>query len=107
MNVHKLKILLAYLLVSFLLVSCGKGEVAQTTVAEQGKIVESSMANLSEDKVRDIVRRSYQYVALYNIINKGALDTESLASTSGFNKVNVATALYDHNVRVFWQHSNL
>jgi len=54
---------------------------------------------LSDAQVENIVRRSYQYVALYNVIQKAALDTTNPASTGGFNKMSVATQLFDHNVK--------
>ncbi len=70
------------------------------------KAAEPVANNLSNEQVKNIVQRSYQYVALYNVINKGALDTESPTSTDGFNKMNVATALYDHNVKVIARPNN-
>jgi len=47
-----------------------------TTTATEKKAIE-----LSDEQVEDIVRRSYQYVALYNVINKFAMDPEKLAAS--------------------------
>jgi len=71
-----------------LLVGCEKKE------AKQGAIVE-----LSDAQVEDIVRRSYQYVAMYNVIQKFALDPASGGLfMDGFNKPVAATELTDHTM---------
>jgi len=56
-------------------------------------------AEPGQDVVENIVRRSYQYVALYNVINKAVFDSAYPMRTGGFNKMNVATQLLDHNVK--------
>lgn len=48
---------------------------------------------LSEQQVENIVRRSYQYVAMFNVIPK-MVATE----TQGFNKPHAKTKLLDHTV---------
>lgn len=54
---------------------------------------------LSDEQVENIVRRSYQYVAMYNVIQKFALDPISASLfMDGFNKTVAATALADHNL---------
>jgi hypothetical protein len=59
----------------------------------------ASAADLSDADVENIVRRSYQYVAMYNVINKHAVLHGKLTGTDGWN-VNVAdTQLKDHNYR--------
>ena len=65
----------------------------------QTKSTTKASVELSDAQVENIVRRSYQYVALYNVIQKAALDTTNPASTGGFNKMIVATQLFDHNVK--------
>jgi len=65
----------------------------------QTKSTTKASVELSDAQVENIVRRSYQYVALYNVIQKAALDTTNPASTGGFNKMSVATQLFDHNVK--------
>ncbi len=61
---------------------------------------------LTDEQVEDIVRRSYQYVALYNVINKAALDPTNPGTKGGFNQMNVATTLYDHNVKMIARPNN-
>jgi hypothetical protein len=55
---------------------------------------------LTDAQVENIVRRSYQYVAMYNVIQKFALDSGSGALfMDGFNKPKASTVLADHNVK--------
>jgi hypothetical protein len=54
-------------------------------------------APLSREQVTNIVERSYQYVAMYNVIQKHASDPVSGAMfTDGFNRPVAATTLMDH-----------
>jgi len=54
---------------------------------------------LSDDQVENIVRRSYQYVAMFNVIQKFALDPASGALfMDGLNRPKAATTLADHNL---------
>ena len=102
-NMIRIKTGLASLLFLALIAGCEKNEPDQTTSVMSDKV---AAIKLTDDQVRNIVRRSYQYVALYNVINKGALNTENPTSTGGFNKMNVATALYDHNVKIIARPNN-
>jgi hypothetical protein len=63
-------------------------------------------SGLSDAEVENIVERSYQYVALYNVINKGALDPTNPQTTGGFNRMNVATQLLDHNMKAIARPNN-
>jgi len=53
-------------------------------------------ANLSDEEIDNLVRRTYQYVAMYNVINKGAMMQENPTRT-GWNGTHAATSLLDHN----------
>jgi len=86
-----------------ILVGCGKSEERQTTsVAPElnaATMSAQTSAQLSDKEIDNLVRRSYQYVAMYNVIQKFALDPASAAVfTNGFNKSVAATALADHNM---------
>ena len=61
----------------------------------QGVGQASGMATkpLTDAEVENIVRRSYQYVAMYNVNNKFAL------KNGGWNTCDVDTALKDHTMR--------
>ena len=57
-------------------------------------------APLSREQVENIVRRSYQYVAMYNVNQKFALDPGSGGMfMDGFNKPKAMTKLVDHTVK--------
>jgi len=83
------------LLVFTLLSSAGYSQlstsaIASTTVAEGG--VYSVSAQLSQQQVEVIVRRPYQYVAMYNVNNKFAL------SQGGWKTIRADTELKDHTL---------
>jgi hypothetical protein len=62
-------------------------------------VSQKAALELSDAQVENIVRRSYQYVAMYNVIQKFALDPASdRLFTDGFNKPIASTALADHNM---------
>jgi hypothetical protein len=55
---------------------------------------------LSDEQVENLVRRSYQYVAMFNVVQKFALDPVSGAMfMDGFNRPVAMIALMDHNVK--------
>ena len=58
-------------------------------------------AELTDEQVEDLVRRSYQYVAMYNVINKTAAD-----QVGGWNKTLAMTELLDHTVQVIARPNN-
>ena len=65
-----------------------------TTVMAQNSI------KLSDEQVENLVKRSYQYVAVFNVNQKFALDPVSGALfTDGFNKSVAATTLADHTMK--------
>ena len=66
--------------------------MAAAAAAEDGG-VDSVNVQLSQQQVEDIVRRSYPYVAMYNVNNKFAL------SQGGWNTIRADTELKDHNLR--------
>ena len=73
-----------------LLVSCSKEESSsQTSSIEPEK---TTAVELTDDQLENIVRRSYQYVAMYNVNNKFAL-------AQGWNSCSPDTRLKDHTMR--------
>ncbi len=54
---------------------------------------------LSDEQVENIVRRSYPYVALYNVNNKFAMDDSSPMYMDGWNKYFASTTLADHTLQ--------
>ncbi|KPJ98244.1 MAG: hypothetical protein AMS20_16420 [Gemmatimonas sp. SG8_28] len=76
------------MLACVLATACGSGERAQST------------ATLSDEQVQDIVRRSYQYVAMYNVNNKFA------QVQGGWNTLVADTRLKDHTMRTIARPNN-
>jgi len=60
---------------------------------------------LSDDQITDIVKRSYQYVAMYNVNNKFALGEKGM-STGGYNKGLKNTKLLDHTITAIARPNN-
>lgn len=81
---------------------CGKEETPETASVESDKTVSDA---LSEEQIENIVRRSFQYVALYNVINKGAMDPNNPVMT-GWNNCVVDTKLKDHNLKILSRPNN-
>ena len=61
--------------------------------------------DLSDEQVEDIVRRSYQYVALYNVVNKSSMDPNNPART-GWNNCVADTELKDHTMKIIARPNN-
>ena len=66
----------------------------------------SPAAELTDEEIENIVRRSYQYIAMYNVINNFALNENNPMSTGGWNKTYAVTALADHTVRAIARPNN-
>ena len=60
---------------------------------------------LTDEEVENLVRRSYQYVAVYNVINKGAMDKDSPMKT-GWNGTFAAPGLLDHTMKAIARPNN-
>lgn len=59
---------------------------------------ENAASTLDDAQLENLVRRSYQYVAMYNTNNNFAMQEGNLFSTAGWNKLFVPTGLMDHTV---------
>ncbi len=66
---------------------------------------ENGYAILSDPEIEDIVKRSYQYVAMYNVNQKMAL-AEAGLTTHGYNKGMRNTNLLDHTARFIARPNN-
>lgn len=97
MNMIRIKTALASILFLALVAGCEKNEPAQTTSVESDKV---AAIELTDEQVKNIVRRSYQYVAMFNVIQKFALDSSAGGLfLDGFNNPVAETTLADHNVK--------
>jgi len=87
---NKIRLLVFTMLLSGGYVQLSTSAMAATPVSGSGG--DSSTAQLSQQQVEDIMRRSYQYVAMYNVNNKFAL------SQGGWNTIRADTELKDHTM---------
>ncbi len=62
--------------------------------------------DLTDAQMEELVRRSYQYVAMFNVNNKFALDPDNPMSTGGYNRVFANTDLADHTLQVIARPNN-
>jgi hypothetical protein len=60
---------------------------------------------LTDAEIDNLVRRSYQYVAMYNVINKGAM-MEKNPTRTGWNGTSAATGLLDHTMKAIARPNN-
>jgi len=56
-------------------------------------------ADLTAAQIEDLVRRSYQYVAMFNVNNKFAMEPANPSNTGGWNRLNAQTELFDHTMK--------
>ena len=66
---------------------------------------ENGYAILTDQEIEEIVKRSYQYVAMYNVNNKFAFAEKGM-STGGYNKGLRNTQLLDHTVKAIARPNN-
>lgn len=71
-----------------LIISCN----STSKKSESIKIDKDGIAELTDEQVENIVKRAYQYVALYNVNNKFAI------SQGGWNTLQADTKLKDHTL---------
>ena len=88
-NPFKIQFVLFFLLLAVLTTSCNSksGKTASIETDQNG------VAILTDDQIENIVKRSYQYVAMYNVNNKFAL------KQGGWNTLDADTKLKDHTMR--------
>ena len=80
--------------IMFAVSGCSK---PQTPVATGG---------LTADEIDNIVQNSYQYVAMYNVINKNAMYYGSQTDSDGWNQCFADTALKDHTYQAIARPNN-
>ena len=85
-------IIFIVLLASQFTTNCSPGQKDKIETDENGYV------RLTDEQIENIIRRSYQYVAMYNVNNKFALAGAGM-STGGYNKGLKNTQLLDHTVK--------
>ena len=73
--------------------------------AWSGTTSNKAAAALDDAQIENLVRRSYQYVAMYNVNQKMALQKEGV-NTHGYNKGMKNTHLFDHSARFIARPNN-
>ncbi|WP_074225747.1 DUF1214 domain-containing protein [Algoriphagus halophilus] len=77
----------------------------QTEKTGELKVGEQGYVMLTDAEVENLIKRSYQYVAMYNVNNKFAL-AKSGMTTKGYNKGLKNTQLLDHTVKAIARPNN-
>jgi len=90
MKKNRLTTLFSSLLVLSVMAGCGKEDSASMNATETDIV---SSGNLTDEQIENLVKRSYQYVAMYNVNNKFAL------KQGGWNSCDADTELKDHTMR--------
>ena len=75
--------------------------VPSAVFARSGETIE-----LTDAQIEELVLRSYQYVAMFNVNNKFALDTANPMCTQGYNRVYASTDLADHTLQAIARPNN-
>jgi hypothetical protein len=96
----KVNLIWIFLLTLFI-VSCNQSSNEKATIETD----ENGVAILSDEQVEEIVKRSYQYVAMYNVNQKLALAEEG-QTTRGYNKGLQNTDLLDHTAQFIARPNN-
>ena len=72
-----------------------------------GALAESNAhAELTNEQIDELVLRSYPYIAMFNVNNKFALDSNNPLNTGGYNSVFANTDLADHNLQAIARPNN-
>jgi hypothetical protein len=90
------KVLVAVFLLTVALVALGCAKTE--TAAVSGEV--------TDEEIDNIVRRSYQYVAMYNVNSKEANRIAALTDTNGWNLCVADTELKDHNFKLIARPNN-
>ena len=94
---------LAVILAGFLFTACTQ---EQEVPAPETVRAEPAALELSDEEVENIVRRTYQFVAMYNVNNKGAFDPTNPMNTGALNVMKANTNLTDHTMQAIARPNN-
>ena len=94
---------LTVILAGFFIVACTQ---EQEMSAPEPVKTKPTALELSDEEVENIVRRTYQFVAMYNVNNKGAFDPTNPMNTGALNVMKANTALTDHTMQAIARPNN-
>ena len=86
-----------------LLTACTQEQDSPTPETGQS---EPAAVELSDGEVENIIRHSYQFVAMYNVNNKGVFDATNPMSIGGWNRIKANTTLADHTMQAIARPNN-
>src|SRR4026209_2739724 len=72
----------------------------------EDRVIGEEPVKLDHTQIENIVRRSYQYVAMYNVNNKAAMDAQNPLSTNGWNKIHKSTELANADMHAIARPNN-
>ena len=89
------------------LAGCGQSQDVSTAGGDAAVPDQAAAsAELTDAQVEDIIRRSYQFVAMYNVNNKNAIDPSNPFSTGGWNRAKANRTLADHTIKMIARPNN-
>jgi hypothetical protein len=80
--------------------------VACLTLSNVASAQSGETLDLTDAQMEELVRRSYQYVAMFNVNNKFALDPDNPMTTGGYNRTFANTELADHTLQAIARPNN-
>jgi len=78
----------------------------QCSSNQDNKQKKSELKTPDYNQTVEIVKRAYQYIAMYNVINNFAMQEDNPIGTKGWNKTFKNTRLADHNVKAIARPNN-
>ena len=99
------RVFTALIVCTAMFVGCGQQEGGNQGKSVP-KVAQNQPIELSDEELENLVRRSYQYVAMFNVNNKFALDQEFPSNTGGYNRSFANTELMDHTVQAIARPNN-
>jgi hypothetical protein len=91
------------LIAVLLFAACGG---SQDSPAPDAQKAEPADIELSDAEIENIIRHSYQFVAMYNVNNKGVFDINNPMSVGGWNQIKANTTLADHTMQAIARPNN-
>jgi hypothetical protein len=100
---NKMKTKIKLILVTFLI---GIFTITGCKSEKKDNDKDETKITLSDSEVENLVKRSYQYVAMYNVINNFAMMEKNPMTSGGWNKTKFNYKLADHTVRAIARPNN-
>jgi len=96
----------ALLITGLFVLGSGCGRTANDKATSDKTANDKAAATLDDAQMEDVVRRSYQYVAMYNVNNNFAMVESNPLGSKGWNKTKFNLELADHTVKAIARVNN-